>query len=74
MAAQNAINEYNFSVLSAELISVFGYTNHNNPLNIDDIDNIFGSNPESKQKLIMLFRHYEALARGVNQGIYEEES
>jgi Domain of unknown function (DUF4760) len=72
MAAQNAINQYEFSTLSAELTKIFGYVDHDNPIEISKIDKLFSANPSNRTKLIMLFRHYEGLARGVTQGIYDE--
>ena len=73
IAAQDAINQFNFSSLSAELGTKFGYFEHNLPISIKEIRKVFDASEENRSKLIMLLRHYEGLARGINQGIYDEE-
>lgn len=71
-AAQQAVNDFNYSNLSADLISVFKYTDKNEVLDLTSIDSELARNAEARTKLIMLFRHYEGLARGINCGIYDE--
>lgn len=72
MAAQLAVNEYNFSSISAELHNIFGYINNNLPISMDVINQKFSESDDNRVKLIMLLRHYESLARGINHGVYDE--
>jgi hypothetical protein len=73
LAAQSAVNEYAFSNLSAELHKTFGYVDSNAPITIEAINKKFAEDDNHRVKLLMLLRHYESIARGINHGIYDEE-
>ncbi|GJM17686.1 MAG: hypothetical protein DHS20C13_30130 [Thermodesulfobacteriota bacterium] len=73
LAAQSAVNNYGFSNISAELHNTFGYIKSNLPIPTEEINKKFSENDEHRVKLIMLLRHYESLARGINHGVYDEE-
>jgi hypothetical protein len=72
LAAQSAVNEYAFSNLSAELHNTFGYINSNLPIPTEEINKKFTEDDNHRVKLILLLRHYESLARGINHGVYDE--
>ncbi|MCB1889424.1 MAG: DUF4760 domain-containing protein [Rhodocyclaceae bacterium] len=72
-ASQDAIGNFAFSTLSAELHSTFGYVDLNYPLPLSSVEDVFKKDDAHRQKLIVLLRNYEGLARGINHGIYDED-
>jgi hypothetical protein len=73
LEAQKAIGDVAASTVSAELHAVFNYIEKNDPIPPDEIEKKFKENDEYRKKLILLLRHYEGLARGINHSIYDEQ-
>lgn len=71
-AAQSALREYRYAVESSAIQSAFDYLNTNGPLSLDEIEKQFNQHESLKGDLHQLLNYYEGLARGINQGLYDE--
>lgn len=71
-AAQEALRQYNYSLLSSSLQEVFDYLSLKEAIPLETIQEGFRQNPNIKSELHQLLNYYEALARGVHQGVFDE--
>ena len=71
-AAQEALRNYNYSLLSSPLQTSFDYLNSLDSIPVSQIEEKFAENTELQSDLHQLLNYYEALARGINQGIFDE--
>lgn len=72
-ATQEALRYYNYSLLSSPLQTSFDYLNSAESISVTQIEERFKENPNLLSDLHQLLNSYEALARGVNQGIFDED-
>lgn len=73
IAAQDALKEYNQSLLSSELHSEFNYSNCTESIPLKKIEEGFNKNQNLEAELYQLLNFYEGLARGIFHGVYDEE-
>ena len=73
IAAQDALKEYNQSILSSELQSEFNYSNCTESIPLKKIEEGFNKHPNLQAELHQLLNFYEGLARGVFHGVYDEK-
>lgn len=73
LAAQEALREYSYSVVSGPLQEEFDYLNITEPLSLASIEQKFGEHRSLQKDLHQLLNFYEGLARGINQGLFDEE-
>ena len=72
-AAQEALRQYNYSLLSSSLQEVFDYLSLTEAIPLQKITEGFTSHPKLKADLHQMLNYYEALARGIHQGVFDEE-
>ena len=72
-AAQEALRNYNYSLLSSPLQTSFDYLNSLDSIPVSQIEDKFSENTDLQSDLHQLLNYYEALARGINQGIFDED-
>jgi len=73
LAAQEALRDYNYSLLSSPLQDVFNYLNVSEPIPLAKITSEFSINPKLQPHLHQLLNFYEGLARGIHQSLFDEE-
>jgi hypothetical protein len=73
MSAQNALKEYNQSILLNGLQSKFDYLNRKEPVPLSEVETAFAESSDLQSELHKLLNFYESLARGIFQEIYDEE-
>ena len=73
LAAQNALKEYNQSMIISSLQKKFDYFNRKEAIHLSEVEEKFSSNVNLQNDLHQLLNFYEGLARGVFQQIYDEE-
>jgi hypothetical protein len=72
-AAQEALRSYDYSVLSGPLETEFRFLENAEPISLRRIQEAFRANSELQRDLHQLLNYYEALARGVRQGVFCED-
>jgi hypothetical protein len=72
LAAQQALRSYSYSEISRELHRAFGFLDDHDSLPISKIEEKFGEEEDLKMHLHQLLNFYEALARGVSEGVFDE--
>lgn len=72
-AAQDALKEYNQSIISIELQSEFDYLNCVESIPLKKIEEGFNKHQNLRAELHKLLNFYEGLARGIFQKVYDEE-
>ena len=72
-AAQQAISNYNFSLILSALQRELNYLNRNEAISLTEIEEAFSRDAELQTELFKLLNFYEAIARGIHQGIYDED-
>ncbi len=72
IAAQDALRQYNTSVALSSLQENFGYIDQVDVVSLEKLESAFDKNKELKRELHQLLNYYESLARGISQGIYDE--
>lgn len=72
LAAQNALLQYDYSEVSRELNRVFQFVDRTDALSSSEINESLLQNKELKTHLHQLLNFYEGLARGINQGVFDE--
>lgn len=72
MAAQEALRQFQYSVLDGPLREKFDYLHQKQAFDLKVILNEFKTDGKMQTNLHQLLNFYEGLARGVNQGIYDE--
>lgn len=72
-AAQDALRDLRKSVLLSKLNQHFDYLNLDGEIALNRIEKGFREEAELQNELHGLLNYYEGLARGVRQGIYDEE-
>lgn len=74
IASQDALKEYNQSILSSELQSEFNYLDCTESIPLEKIEEGFKKHPTNLQaELHQLLNFYEGLARGISHNVYDEE-
>ncbi len=74
LAAQQAVREYKEIQPMLETVSEhFDYQNRTEGISHDDFETKFEKNIELQSRLHQVINYFEGLARGVRQGIYDEE-
>jgi uncharacterized protein YfaT (DUF1175 family) len=73
LAAQDALRHYDYTWFSSPLQSEFDYFNQDDAIPVKQVLKKFKENEEVQSYLIRLLNYYEALARGINQGIFDEQ-
>jgi RecG-like helicase len=72
-AAQNALKQYDQSILTSALQSKFDYLSCTESIPLKTIEEEFSDNENMQKDLHQLLNYYESLARGVYQEIYDKE-
>jgi len=72
IASQNALLEHGTTKIS-KLLTEFDIVNRTEAIPIAEINNKFTENPELQNSVHLYLNMYEGFARGVRQGIYDEE-
>lgn len=73
LAAQNALNDYNQADIGSKIRKKFDYLNSKETIPLSEIEKEFLEDADLQSDLHKLLNSYEALARGVFQGIYDIE-
>ena len=73
IAAQSAVNEYSSVVDTKDLKSEFDYLNRTDVIPLAELQGAFERCSDMQGSLNKMLNYYERLARGVRQGIYDEE-
>jgi hypothetical protein len=71
-AAQEALRFYNYSTLSGPLQDRFNFRNFHDPIPLQTLLDAFEEETSLQADLHQLLNFYEGLARGINQGIFDE--
>jgi hypothetical protein len=72
-AAQDALRAYDYSVLSGSLNEAFKFLQMKEPVPLVDIQSAIKEKEGIQRDLHQLLNFYEGLARGINQGIFDEK-
>lgn len=71
-AAQEALSKYDHTFLSSPVHENFDYLNVMDPIPIAEIEEKFAKNNSLQSDIHNILNYYEALARGINQQIFDE--
>lgn len=72
-AAQEALRQYNYSLLTSPLQDTFNYLNVTESIPLSVINKHFEAHKGLQGDLHELLNFYEGLARGINQALFDEE-
>ena len=73
LAAQEALRHFNYSLLDSPLREKFDYLTLKRAIPLQEILEAFNQNATLRSNAHQLLNYYESLARGINQGIFDEE-
>lgn len=75
IAAQEALSSYSSSVVLSDLQKQLNYLDigRRGCIDLDEIEEKLEANPDLRADLHRLLNYYEALARGVLQGLYDDD-
>lgn len=73
LASQDALKEYNRSIISSELQSEFNYLNCTESIPLSKIEEGFTKHPNIQAGLHQLLNFYDSLARGIFHKVYDEK-
>ena len=73
LAAQDALKEYNRSIVSSELQSEFNYLNCTESIPLEKIEEGFTKHLNIQAELHQLLNFYDSLARGIFHKVYDEK-
>ena len=70
---QKALAEYNRTIIAPDLNKVFDHLNAKHPISVEKVLAEFATNSSLQSQCHILLNSYEGFARGIQQGIYDEE-